>query len=245
MSVLDSHSNLSARNAIFAAVVFIAAELLAIGYIYKHGIDFYCLDNWSRNTCASASYLLVSIYGVIGAFVLYGLLTKKAFSGLFDHAGAQYWPIGLNIVGLGIAMFPVLLLKEGSGASAVIPSFLCWFVGMGMMATGILLFLAPVWVWRDFLRRNGRRLIPLLAGGAVAPFIAIYIRPLWQLESIAGPTFSAVENMILLFGYDVQSNAEHKLIGANDFFISVAPMCSGVEGIALVSIFVTLYIWFP
>lgn len=233
----------NARFALFGAVVLLVAELLAIGLVYKHGIDFYCLGNWSRNTCASASYLLVSIYGAIGAFVLFGLLTRGAWRGLFDRAGHKLWPLALNAIGMIIAMIPVLFLKEGAGTSMIVPSFTCWGIGMALLGAGFLLFIAPVDDWLTFLQKHGARLIPLIIGGACAPYLAILIRPLWRLEAIAGATFDAVVFFIKFFGYEVWADGEAKIIGANDFYISVAPVCSGIEGIALVTIFVTLYLW--
>jgi len=243
MIIADTPRQTLPRNALFGAVILLAIQLLVIGLVYKHGIDFNCLANWSRNTCASASYMLVSVYGVIGAFVLFGLLSRGALRGFFDSAGRSLWPLAMNVVGLVIAMIPVLFLSNGTGTSAMIPSFLCWGIGMSLLGCGLLLFLAPAARWFAFLSEHGARLIPLLIGGAVAPYLAILIRPLWRLEAIAGATFEAVVYLIKLFGYDVWADGEIKIIGADNFFINVAPVCSGIEGIALVTIFVTLYLW--
>lgn len=82
-----------------------------------------------------------------------------------------------------------------------------------------------------------------MAAGAAAPVLAMKLQPVWHLDSIAGATFSATRWLVGALGYDVIADPVARHIGADDFVISVAPVCSGIEGIALVTIFVTLYLW--
>lgn len=56
-----------------------------------------------------------------------------------------------------------------------------------------------------------------------------------------GRELSAVCWLVSALGYDVVADPVRKHIGSGDFMISVAPVCS--EGIALVTIFVSLYLW--
>jgi len=234
---------MSQRNALFGGTILLALQLFVIGYVFKHGIDFDCIANWSRNTCASASYMLVSVYGIIGAFVLFRLLKRDAWNGLFENAGTQLAPIAINIAGFIITLIPALLISEGSGTAARVPSFIMWGVGLALLGIGLVLFLAPLKTWQNFFGKFGKQLVPLMIGGALAPYLAIMIRPLWRIETIAAATFDAVDFLIRFFGYDVISYPEFKTIGADEFFINIAPVCSGIEGIALVTIFVTLYVW--
>jgi len=48
---------------------------------------------------------------------------------------------------------------------------------------------------------------------------------------------------IRALGYDVSADPATKVIGSLDFLIAVDPVCSGIEGIALVTLFVSLYLW--
>lgn len=95
--------------------------------------------------------------------------------------------------------------------------------------------LRPVW------RLRIATLAVVMAGGAAAAALATKLQPLWQLDSIAGANFSAVCWLVSALGYDVVADPVRKHIGSGDFMISVAPVCS--EGIALVTIFVSLYLW--
>lgn len=83
----------------------------------------------------------------------------------------------------------------------------------------------------------------VVAAGFAAPPLAMSLQPVWNVELIADATFRAVTWIVQGLGYDVAADPARKLIGTDDFRISVAPVCSGIEGIALVSIFVTLYLW--
>ena len=100
----------------------------------------------------------------------------------------------------------------------------------------------PALRWEAFLRGDGPAFVGALAAGALAPSVAVLIRPVWSLGAVADATFSAVAGTLKALGYEVETIAAQKVIGVDGFYISVAPVCSGIEGMALVTIFVTLYI---
>jgi len=230
------------RAALLAAALFLV-ELIVIGTLFKHGVDFKCRGNWPVAACAGASSVMVSIYCALGAMLLLTMLRPAPFRSLGAEAGSRYAPLGLNLVGVLIALAPVTFLSNDTAAQALIPTFLCWAVGLGAMLAGIGLYIAPAARWRGFLAETGPALIPVLAAGLLAPYFANLLRPLWRLDTVSEITFSLVSGIVQGVGYEVYSNAETKDIGANGFFINVAPQCSGIEGIALVTLFVTLYLW--
>lgn len=238
--------NPSFKNPAFAMAIGFAVfviQLLVIGTVFKHGIDFECRANWPDMVCISSSGVLVSIYGLIAAFVLFGILFRSSLTKLLEQAGHRLWPLMLSFVGLVIAMIPVLFLKDGTGSSMLLPTLLCWVLGMGTLIVGIALFFAPAPAWAEFARTHGFRLGPLLLGGIAAPLLATVIRPIWQLDAISGATFAAVSWVIGLLGYQVDAYPEHRIIGFGDFHIDIAPVCSGIEGIALVTIFASIYLF--
>ncbi len=225
------------------ALVLFFVELLIIGVSFKHGIHFTCLANWPSYACRGPSGALISIYCICAALALFAFLFRAPFARLFEVPGQKLWPLGLNVFGVLLALVPITFLTEGSGTSSLPPAMAFWFTGMAAILVGILLYMAPATRWLAFIRDEKWRLLPLVAGGAFAPILATLIRPLWQLDSIASATFSAVSYLIKAFGYNVDSYPEIRVIGANGFFIDIAPVCSGIEGIALVTIFVTLYLY--
>ena len=226
---------------VLAASIF-AIELALIGIIFKHVIDFECRANWPGWACGGASGVLVAVYALLAALTLYFVLRPAPLVQLLQDAGHSMRPLVVNFIGFAIALIPTLLLRDGVGTSTLSITLALWAVGFIALTTGTLLFIAPLLRWRDVIRSDGLPLSAVCLAGLAAPFLATIIRPLWQLETIANATFRAVVWAIDLFGYEVEIYPEHKIIGAGDFYIDIAPVCSGIEGIALVTIFVTLYL---
>ncbi|MEW9922250.1 exosortase E/protease, VPEID-CTERM system [Marimonas sp. MJW-29] len=249
MSTLtDPHSNSSDRSLplglLAALMLLLVVELGAIGITYNHLIPFSCKANWPQFACLSASLMLVSLYCVVGALVLIAMLRPALFKALLAEARLGGWPLATNVSGVGLAFAPLAFLVEGEARNMLLPSFAFWTVGMAFLLGGLALCLAPIPAWRSFLTKTGGVLIVALVAGIATPWIAIKFRVLWGgLDGIASITFSVVTWIIDTLGYEVQANAEEKWIGANDFFIAIGTPCSGVEGFALVTLFVTLYLW--
>lgn len=228
---------------ILLAGLLIIAEFLIIGLTFKHGIDFDCHANWGVAACATASKSLAALYCVIAAIGLFALLRPELFRRLLMDAGHDPRPLILNGVGFALAMLPAAFMHEGAGTAMLLPAFLSWALGMGLILLGILGWLALPARWAVFLKQAGLPLLIVIGAGAVAPALAVRLQPIWQLETIADLTFRAVTWLVDLMGYDVFADPVRKHIGTDGFVISIAPVCSGVEGIALVTIFVTLYLW--
>lgn len=235
-----SPQKLSPWMALLGTAILFALELLTLGTVFKHGIAFNCLENWSPQACGGASGALIAVYCVAGAMLLYGMLRPAPLRRLVAEAGSQYWPLVLNFAGLGIAMLPVLWLVDGAGTSVLMISFAAWISGMALLILGMALFVAPMPRWMQFFRTEWTTVLPILIAGCLTPYLATVIRPLWRLDTIADMTFAAVVWATELLGYEVLT--EGRVIGTYDFAIDVAPVCSGIEGIALVTVFVTIYL---
>ncbi len=230
------------RLPLIGALSLFFVELLVIGVTFKHGIDFNCLSNWPSRACRGPSGIMVSIYCVCAALALFAFLFPAPFRDLFANAGQRRWPLWLNIAGALIALVPVTFMTEGSGSATLVPALVCWSLGMSAILAGLLLYLAPLGHWLRFLAEEKWRLLPLIMGGIMAPALATALRRLWQFDSFVAVIFTTVSKTISMLGFDVEVYTETRVIGANGFYIDIAPACSGVEGIALVTIFVTLYL---
>lgn len=226
---------------IFAALLLVV-EFAVIGILFKHGIDFYCLDNWPPQACKGASQTLVSLYCILGAMSLLFVLQPEPFRQLLSHAGGRNWALGLNLLGASITLIPLAFLENGAGQWTLFPAFLSWIVGMSCILAGLGLYIAPLSAWRGFISQTWTKLIPVILTGAIAPYFAILIRPIWRIDSLASGTFHSVVWILRQLGYDIETFEGSRIIGVDPFYINVAPACSGVEGIALVTLFVTLYL---
>lgn len=240
--VLPARPRLRLRPLLLAAAL-IVVQFAVIGITFKHGIEFRCLDNWPGGACRTASKSLAALYCVIAALGLFAILRPALFRDLLADAGHDLRPLGLNIAGFALALLPLSFMRQGQGAAMMLPAFGFWTLGMALILVGLALWLAPWARWRAFLSCAGLTLAVVLAAGALAPALAVRLQPVWQLDTIADATFRAVTWLVDALGYDVFSDPVRKHIGQGDFVISVAPVCSGIEGIALVTIFVSLYLW--
>lgn len=242
MTMIDSPAP-TARRALRFAALLLAAEFLVIGLVFKHGIDFHCRANWPHLACNIGSRGLAGLYCTIAALVLFFLLRPQIFRRLFLAAGHDGRPLVVNLLGAALVLVPVLFLHEGQGRAMLLPAFAFWLGGMALMLAGLLLYLAPIGRWRSFLAEAGGSLALVVAAGAAAPALAMQLQPIWRLDAISDATFRAVTGLIGLLGYEVFTEPGRKVIGSEAFRISVAPVCSGIEGIALVTLFVSLYLW--
>jgi exosortase E/protease (VPEID-CTERM system) len=233
---------LSRRPALILAAILLVLELGLLGAVYKHMINFTCLANWPLWACSGASGVLVAVYALLAAITLYFILKPGTLGDLLDQAGQSLRPLIVNVVGFLVTMIPIGLLTEGSGTTMLWPTLGLWALGFSMLAAGLLLFVAPVGRWRALIAADGLPLGGVVLAGIAAPFLATLIRPIWNLDTIANATFQAVSFAVTSFGYEVDINVPDKIIGKGDFLISIAPVCSGIEGIALVTVFVTLYL---
>ena len=243
MVALDAPQSRSpVRRALIFAALLLVGQLGLIGTVFKHVISFECLANWPQWACSGASGTLIAVYCVLGTLVLMAMLRPAPFRGLVAEAGARVWPLVVNTAGMIIALVPVLFMHEGVGDAVLVPAFVCWVVGMALLSFGLMLYIAPAYRWGDFFTLNWSTLVPVVIAGAATPYLSTLIRPLWRLDTIADWTFSAVVKAIGLIGIEAESYPEHKVLGAEGFYINVAPVCSGIEGIALVILFVSIYL---
>jgi exosortase E/protease (VPEID-CTERM system) len=242
MTQLTAHVRPSRLAAVFGGGLLLAAEGVAISLIFKHAIDFECRQEWPKAVCIAASSTGAAIACMAGALALFGFLVPSALRNLIAEAGQRLWPLLVNLAGFATTLLPLFILAPGGGPTTIAPALSLWGAGLLLMLVGAGLWLAPLPRWRDLVSAHWARLLPMAAIGLATPWLATKIRPLWRIDEVVEITFSAVSFLIRLMGYEVQTDIRDKVIGTDAFSIDIAPVCSGIEGIALVSIFVTLYL---
>ncbi|SMX50698.1 exosortase E/protease, VPEID-CTERM system [Maliponia aquimaris] len=230
------------RARILGLALLLVAEFGLLGAIFKHFIPFECRANWPRSLCESADDVLISGYGALGAVALFVMLLPGAFSHLAEGQESRLRPLLLNISGVGLALLPVLVLREGTGAAWMAATFFVWALALPMILAGAMFVLAPPSAWRAFLAVHGVALALCLLAGASMPLLALRLQPLWSLDGLSDATFAAVAWVLETVGYAVETWPEEKIIAAGGFSVFIDKPCSGIEGIVLVTLFVTLYL---
>ena len=116
-----------------------------------------------------------------------------------------------------------------------------WF-GMGLLAMACLLAVAlPPENWLILARRFSKKL-PWVIGFAAAVCAAGKLTAT-LLVPLHAATFRAVEFLLQLGFHDLTVDRAAGLIGTSEFQVLIAPECSGYEGIGLIWVFLTAYLW--
>ena len=229
------------RSAPFWIVgVLCAFELMALSAAYKHGFEFVCRDVLPTAFCAFFGNIVPRSLGVLAALGVFAVARPAARALILTSSPSVRTGIAVNIAGFALALVPWIL----SGQAPVPPLALAalWATASVALVGGLALCLAGIGAWGTLARRHGLTLVVLVALGAALPEFAAGLFGLWHVDVVTNVTFAAVLAVLAAFGYAVTSNVEWKQIAHDDFAILVGPQCSGVEGFALITLFVAVFI---
>jgi exosortase E/protease (VPEID-CTERM system) len=84
-------------------------------------------------------------------------------------------------------------------------------------------------------------LLTAAAVGGLAWGAAQGAERLWR--PLARPTLRVVADLLRLSGGEVIEQPADLIVGTSEFTVEIAPSCSGVEGIALIGVFLTAFLW--
>ena len=120
-----------------------------------------------------------------------------------------------------------------------------WVLGWAMLGFGALITLVlaalPIRFWKRWLNRSRG----LISCAAVIGW-ASYLLGTWAetlLGSLQRSTFALTVLLLQAVGLAVQADPAQHLIATRGFVVRIAPVCSGIEGIGLVTVFLAVYLW--
>ena len=184
-----------------------------LGFLNRQAIKTVGLSFWHSHPKHSLLWLL----GHALALGIFGLLNYVLF--IDQNAFAINLALPLTAIGL-----PVAWLISGCA------SFAC-----------LLLVFWPWSAWQSILRQL-RQNIPLATlGTAVSWNIAKLAASSWL--QLSEWTFLLSKALLSLFYHHVVSNPTTQALGTPMFVVEVRTECSGYEGMGLITIFFTLFIW--
>jgi exosortase E/protease (VPEID-CTERM system) len=158
------------------------------------------------------------------------------------HAIQWYW-IAAHAVAISLfAWLAVALLNNpprGARLNGMI--VLCLAMGAGAAVLAALSFL-PAGVWREIFRGTGDAWAYVVGLGAGACVAATFAERLWY--PMARWTLVLSNAMLHPFFPAVVADPVARTLGFQNFKVEVAPACSGYEGIGLILVFTTAYLWF-
>lgn len=114
------------------------------------------------------------------------------------------------------------------------------FATVSTSATAMLLAV-PARAWAPILRELRRPLLIGLGAGLSAWLAGLGSVLLWDVLSLA--TLQLVASALAPFTSELVYIPEEAIVGTETFFVIIAPVCSGYEGIGLIAVFMGLYLW--
>ncbi|MEL6124784.1 MAG: exosortase E/protease, VPEID-CTERM system [Pseudomonadota bacterium] len=220
----------------------VGLELLIISLLYQHNYDFECRALTSTFFCAFAGRAVLRAIAVAAGLALIVAARPVAFAPLLTAAGQGGWrALPVQLAGFVLILAPWLFLRDGAGPVTLALGLGAWIGGLTLTGLGLMRLIAPWTVWREVLARVGWSLAIVLAVALALPELADQIQPLWKIEAVTRITFDAVLGALALLGFLPLSDLSDYAIRVGAFGVRVGPQCSGVEGFALISVFLTGY----
>ncbi|RRH75534.1 exosortase E/protease, VPEID-CTERM system [Falsigemmobacter faecalis] len=225
-------------------IAFFLFEIIVVAVLWQGLANFECQLTGSEGVCLflrslpARALALLAVWTVI-LLARPGILTRF-FVTAADPAGERAkW---VHFAGVALLLLP-LFVGLGQDLSPWFRGLAaCWLTGALLASLGGLCWIAPARAWGAALRPVLPALILITLPAFFAPEITMVFQQLWTGDAtLTLVTFYLVSILVHLLNGAVLSDPSALVIGAGDFFVRIAPECSGVEGLALVGGFLLLY----
>jgi len=184
----------------------------------------------------------------------FGLLVSSHFpafiKGLLAHQPAHSWRSFMvpQMLFYGMTMLAATRLMpnefttflETDESSQAVPVFL---LAIGISGTLVCSFLAlaPASYWRYFAATERVPLILAASFSVLAYIVGIVAQHSWDF--LGGPTMALSHWLLDLFFTDVIADASTAQLGTSRFSVTIAYQCSGYEGLGMMLVFLTWYLY--
>jgi exosortase E/protease (VPEID-CTERM system) len=227
-------------------VFLIAIEVLVLSILYLRFAELGCRADLSANLCRSGSLTIHRLLAGMAMLLLFRLARPAAFDEFQPPSAPDFHALAANICGFLLLLLPGAFAVATGLTPGMIPAIAVWIPGGLLAIGGGLALFAPLRIWVDFAIANLGILAGLLGIAMFAPEIKDALMPLfsqiWLTENpIADTTFTLVAGLLEMLGYPLTSDPSEKVMGVGDFFIRIHTSCSGVQGFALTTGFLTIY----
>jgi exosortase E/protease (VPEID-CTERM system) len=180
------------------------------------------------------------VIGVLGLWRMPGDIRLAARAGpdreAWGWALAQVAAFGLFVLATG------RVLGESTRGTVVGPVAVLVWLATGLLTIGLwAAAMIPPVAWPRLVRRGWGILV---AGGLVAA-VALPAAILFQREwdDLSRPTLWVSSHLLRLVAADAVWDPDTQTLGTARFWVTVAPQCSGFEGIGLMAAYLGAYFW--
>ena len=182
---------------------------------------------------------------VAALLVIVGPRLQSVWQSILTPSHRHLWGLWLawHVVAFGIFTLVTTAILDVDTA-AVRPSLL-WPMSWTLSgATTLLLWLcaiAPPSRWWQLVQDEYAALLGASLVGVGAWGSSQITQEFWH--PLAGATFWLVRHLLSILYSDIHYYLPEKLVGTSTFEITIAPACSGYEGVGLVTLLLMLYLW--
>jgi len=235
------------RNLFFVLLLVLEVCILTIRFDTQ---SFVAIDLPLLNFLGYSGDFLKFGIGVVGAFIVLSISRLKIILSLFRQARAYFnykaWflvhlVLMAALYGLSYSIFEVLPQDNISSALLVNIAIISWLLIGVFLLISWLLMLAPPASWRQFIRQEKKSIGILFFAGFITWFISQLSEMAWG--SLADLTFWTSYYALKLIYSDVFFDVANKRLGTSSFKVIIDSQCSGYEGIGLVVVFLSVYLW--
>jgi exosortase E/protease (VPEID-CTERM system) len=227
-------------------VVLLAGELALVTYRFDTGSLESESETWYLLFWVMARVLRVAVAVAVATALLIGWRFVEAFRDALAQArpGGRWWlPLAAHLGAFAGFYHLTAVVFEGGLASFALPPL--WVAAWFALGLLVLAFWSLAALTLDVWARLARRLwVQCLAGTAVG--VAAWgggelLAGLWR--PLADMTLWSVWGVLQMFSGEAVCQPERRIVGTESFAVSIAPQCSGYEGIGLVLVFFGAYLW--
>lgn len=175
------------------------------------------------------------------------MITRRAkaiWSDFLRQDGYRWWP-WITGHAIGFLIFISLSWPVFGPAGGTPDLSMTWFAGWLLTGTfavfSLLYAAAPAGTWLRLLQQEWSTAI-LATVAAFAAWTGGHLaQNLWPV--LTEVTLWSTYHLLTFLYADVYIDPSKAILGVNTFLVEIAPACSGAEGIALITLFVALYLW--
>lgn len=170
---------------------------------------------------------------------------KKLWADLQSYGATHAWRPMVAVQAVVYAVFAAAtyLLSAGNPQFGVMAPLVLFAWLLLLLATGCLalLTLAPAGFWRGVLVSERDSLLAACLAGFGGIGVTWLLSSSWP--SMVNLTLQYAETLLALFYDDVFTVPATDSLGTTRFEVRVTPACAGYEGMSLIIVFLSLYMW--
>ena len=233
------HSRLGWRVAL---LLLLPAEILLVTLGFEPGRM--ASRSWWAATLVERSSVLLRV--AIAAAATFGLVVSPRFAqvrALLADDRRRYpaeWLVLHFVCFVGFVQFTGWLFAGGAGERMEAYT-VAWIALALAVALTWLFALAPAAAWRTLVGSERTAIGASLVAAVAVWLFGLVTQTFWR--PLAEATLFVAQGLVGAVYPNVDYDPVKGTIGTPSLLLEIAPQCSGYEGIALVTVFVSLYLW--